>query len=418
MILLAYALRPLAQAIIITAPLLPHPSVLWKSWARVIGKLLHDDDDSDDATTSVVQEFYHDVETVTDIRVYELGDAVTSMMKLLTVLRDDPVLGRLTEMTLYTGRSTFVMRGFKYDPTSKSIFRRTKWTNEKKLSVPFHVTCPSATATDKNHGSTSLEQALENSLSPRLVEGYKWSGNYEEDSVPVDETNVPSDDEKNEEWQTTRQLNIHALPPFWLIHVDHFSSIHGRVQSHQRSCSIPLRLDVAAICHLDHSANLAYRLVGAILHLSNPDASDEEEEDGHYVSVVKSDESSDDEWILVDDSSTTPVAEETCKNLLAGCETNLSENGTYMQACLLVYENTNATSILEPMIQDLLNQVEEAKLQGEAVVGRRLQVLWGRGKFYEGVVESFDHRTGKHTIRYNDGDVRSYTLSKKTIEWL
>eukprot|EP00977_Amphora_coffeiformis_P007279 scaffold1581_cov169-Amphora_coffeaeformis.AAC.15 len=417
-IILAYALRPLAQALVTAGPLLqqqqPTPSAaFWDSWTRVLEHLLAEDDDEGDTSTTTVQEFYQHVETAAGIRVGELGDAVTSLIKLLTLLRDHPILAKVTNTALYTGRVKFAMRGLKYD--CNSWLRRTKWTNEKALSVPFQVACSTLMEAEP----ASLEQALKRTLSPRPVEGCQWSGNYEEVVVSVDEKYVPSHDgKKNEEWQNTRQLSIRALPPFWLVHVDHFASIDGRVQSQQRSCGIPLRLDAATLCQLDNSADQEYRLVGAILHLSNQDARKEEEEDGHYVSIVKSDEFSSEEWVLVDDSSTTLVTEETCLNLLAGCETNLSENGTFMQACLLVYENVKASTVIEPMIQDLWGQVEEARQQGKAVIGRRLKVLWGKGRFYEGVVASFDHRTGKHVIRYDDGDVRSYNLSKKTIEWL
>ena len=54
----------------------------------------------------------------------------------------------------------------------------------------------------------------------------------------------------------------------------------------------------------------------------------------------------------------------------------------------------------------------------ESLIGRALKVRWAKGTFYEGIVDNFDPTTGKHRVRYKDGDVKEYTLSKKTIEWL
>lgn len=56
-------------------------------------------------------------------------------------------------------------------------------------------------------------------------------------------------------------------------------------------------------------------------------------------------------------------------------------------------------------------------LWDETLVGRRLRVRWSKGKFYSGIISKYDETTGKHTIEYDDGDIREYKLSKKTIEW-
>ena len=51
-------------------------------------------------------------------------------------------------------------------------------------------------------------------------------------------------------------------------------------------------------------------------------------------------------------------------------------------------------------------------------VGRRLRVQWKGGVYYSGQVTGFDTDTGKHTVTYEDGDVREYRLSQKTWEWI
>jgi hypothetical protein len=38
--------------------------------------------------------------------------------------------------------------------------------------------------------------------------------------------------------------------------------------------------------------------------------------------------------------------------------------------------------------------------------------------WYEGRVSHYDPATEQHSIAYDDGDIRSYRLEKKTIEWL
>eukprot|EP00978_Attheya_sp_CCMP212_P049678 scaffold695992_cov118-Attheya_sp.AAC.2 len=53
----------------------------------------------------------------------------------------------------------------------------------------------------------------------------------------------------------------------------------------------------------------------------------------------------------------------------------------------------------------------------ERLVGRRLGIQWAKGKLYWGSVISHDATTGKHRVQYDDGDIRDYTLSKKTVTW-
>ena len=52
-------------------------------------------------------------------------------------------------------------------------------------------------------------------------------------------------------------------------------------------------------------------------------------------------------------------------------------------------------------------------------LGRRIAVRWSKNQYYNGTITHFDPITGRHTVTYDDGDIRTYTnLSKKTIQWL
>ena len=43
---------------------------------------------------------------------------------------------------------------------------------------------------------------------------------------------------------------------------------------------------------------------------------------------------------------------------------------------------------------------------------------WKCGTYYAGHVTAYDPNTGKHTVTYDDGDVRDYRLAQKSIEWI
>ena len=62
---------------------------------------------------------------------------------------------------------------------------------------------------------------------------------------------------------------------------------------------------------------------------------------------------------------------------------------------------------------------EAAKHPGRAAVGLRVKVFWkDRGVFFSGRVTSFNRRTRRHTVTYDDGDVENLALGEETIEWV
>lgn len=411
-LLLAYALRPLADAILASVPFLSDSS-FFRIWAHLLEQLLHQQQSGECIDPT---DFYNKVEDVMGIQIHELGDAVTAMTKFLTLIREDKTVGNIVERALYSGKCSFLLTGRQEDLATNTIIERSKQTKEKILPVPFHLEIPQ----NEEQTEMTLEMVLQKALAPQFVEGYQWSGPFEEKRKPATEiTETQTLDEAGsagDGWKTSKQLIIHELPPYLVIHVDHFVSFQNRVKSHRRKCAIPLRFDPTKWFDIRTQCS-NYNLTGAIVYLGNADLS-EGEEDGHYVVLVKSPEPDDSGWILVDDTKTTEIDASTAFDLLAGCNSTLSDNGTFMQANLLVYESDNAKCQIQPHVSSLFEQAEEIKRQAISLVGRRLKVLWGKGKYYAGVVASFDELSGKHTIRYDDGDVRSYKLSKKTIEWL
>jgi len=50
-----------------------------------------------------------------------------------------------------------------------------------------------------------------------------------------------------------------------------------------------------------------------------------------------------------------------------------------------------------------------------ALVGRRVTVLWSKGKRYKGVCTHYNPSDGKHSIVYDDGEQKRYTMTEKTF---
>jgi hypothetical protein len=44
-------------------------------------------------------------------------------------------------------------------------------------------------------------------------------------------------------------------------------------------------------------------------------------------------------------------------------------------------------------------------------------VQWSKGKWYAVAITEYNETTGKHTVLYDDGDIKEYNLKKKTVEW-
>ncbi|CAD7694915.1 unnamed protein product [Ostreobium quekettii] len=55
----------------------------------------------------------------------------------------------------------------------------------------------------------------------------------------------------------------------------------------------------------------------------------------------------------------------------------------------------------------------------EAAIGWKVKVYWSEmGRWYVGYVKSFDQKTGRHIVRFCDGDVRDYSLREEAVLWV
>ncbi|CAB9507026.1 expressed unknown protein [Seminavis robusta] len=312
------------------------------------------------------------------------------------------------------------------------------------MPCPFPVDCSTA-------DSTSLQEAFQEALAPKPVKGYNWdrdpgnSMDYEQSIQPDESSHQArgSDEEESSsstsDWTTSKQTTFcHPLPAFLLLHLQRFEyhQRHGQIQATQGIMEIPLQLEVP--CHdgdnKDDINSTYYSLVGGILHVEDEDADTQSEdyEGGHYVAVCQDD---DNNWFLINDEKVIPLKETVVLDLLAGkahssnIAANLTDNaGTIMRGVMLVYSCWDEQKCKLSIVNESLSRLaEEGKTILPTVpkeqqlaynmVGKRLRIRWAKGKFYAGKVTSYNATTGKHSVQYDDGDVREYLLHKKTIEW-
>jgi hypothetical protein len=170
--------------------------------------------------------------------------------------------------------------------------------------------------------------------------------------------------------------------------------------------------------HHDNSDS-SYELVGGILHVTYLNREADEEAGDHNVALIRED---DQQWALVDDEKVTAVVEDDAMKFFSGSEASYIEEGAYMRGMLLVYQRK---SMCHDAIDVILSKVSHDNTDHRidwsfpnSLVGRRLSIAWSKGEKYSGHVASYDESSGKHTVLYDDGDVRQYKLQKKTIEWL
>lgn len=62
--------------------------------------------------------------------------------------------------------------------------------------------------------------------------------------------------------------------------------------------------------------------------------------------------------------------------------------------------------------------VEGIKLN-DSLLGRKVKVFWpAMSKWYLGHIKEFDAKTGRHTIKYRDGEVKDHNLRHEAVWWL
>lgn len=441
-----------------------------------------DDDDSVGGEEQAIDptRLYKAIKKYTGIEAHNFGDAVTVMMKILSSLREDhnnnnslfPLVHQLMTCALDSGRvrSKFVgerilhsssqnsssSSGRQDEHTNNHLMmmtqQRVKLSKERILPNPFTLNLALVKNDGNNNNHTyCLLEMLSNRVAPTLINGnYQWKEPFEETTTLVDKIDGSSELSRPHE-TVTKSLHIEALPPLWILHLDRFMMHHENgktIKAHPSTSliDIPEQFDVHETFDNLHGI---YNLVGAILHVSQDADDDEEEEDaengGHLVTLVKiQDCNSIYSYCLIDDADRTPIERDVAKDLLRGGSSFTFSSGDRgrcdMRGVLVVYERVyisdNTTNGDDEAIHDgddsslrleqLQSQIRDQVLQTTmarqeaalAMVGRRLRVQWSKGKLYAGVVAAYDPATKKHTVQYDDGDVREYKLSRKTIEWL
>jgi hypothetical protein len=397
--LMCHALVPLREALI---DQYEHPVAQSKElleFGRLFAALSLESSDPVDPTS-----IYKTIERLTSITQHDVGDVSTALSKLLEFIRKAspdsiPEWELLLNLCLFGGKTRQTIVGRKSEGGAAII--RTKTGKSKSMACPFPLV-----------GTfESVEAALGSAFQSQVVAGYNWdrSGHvYDEERIQEEASQVSLDD-----WTTHKTLHLECLPNFWFLHVERFTYQDGDKTLSNPKVDIPSTLNLSKYLQDD----VIYNLLGGVLHVTE----DAIEEEGHYVVLLRV---SAEHWILVDDDKCASHTQDTALELLGGAK---DEQGHFLCGTLLVYGN-EADDLEESQILDdlkrKLSEISIAELSNvgvelsEDVVGRRLSVQWTKGKLYTGIVESFDPSTGKHRVRYDDGDVKEYKLAKKTIQWV
>jgi len=366
---------------------------------------------------------YDALASKTTLDPHDLGDAARALRVLLHTLQQHDLLQPILNETVMGGVVEQTVTGECIQ--GGKLIRRTK-VKEKRMSCPFPI--------PNGEGVSTLTEALQKAtVETHPILGMDWSqvsGYHEEQQ---DTTNG-----EDYEWTTNKTSGFSSLPKHLMLHLQRFHYENDSVKLSTNVVDIPRELDMAP-CMSHEKKQLSacccqYQFTGAILHVSDSNTFSEEE-DGHYVALIGQ-TNKNASWYLLDDEKVTLLPdEEEVLNFVSGRPTSIKVEGSYC-ATVLVYSRRcdcdSATTI------DLLNCLRE-RLQQEAtqqfnkgevatltvdwsrpheLIGKRLRVRWKSGKYYSGKVTFYDEQSGKHCITYDDGDVRHYTLSKKTIEWL
>jgi hypothetical protein len=308
--------------------------------------------------------------------------------------------------------------------------------------------------------SVTLEHIVSKTFrSKTAIDGYKWIGTYDEVIQKLDANNFNGT--LSDSFQTSKCLNAIKLPPILMFQLERsHQTIRGKVSNSGTSSNICVQIpDV--INMFDYvaeeeksetetrtsSANnrAMFYLIGGILLVEDASSVSEDDEGGHYVTMFRNTTISNGNngWFLIDDDTVQQIDQQLALDLFSGRtwnprKPNVTETAEdcWYSGVLLVYQrkdfknNIDVSSIdiqnltlssakssnsimLNPPESDTYQTTEEP----EILVGRRLQVKWAKGKFYSGIVQSYDSSTGKHCILYDDGDVKHYNLQKKTIKW-
>jgi Ubiquitin carboxyl-terminal hydrolase len=379
---------------------------------------------------------------------YELGDATRAVSVLLKTIRsifmDDKVTSTEDE-AVSNSRKKFqaLYEHLLGGPTSmlQEIVGTRKAQGEmivtRRKRKRMFMACPFPI---DGSADTSVAGALKDALAAKAAQAYNWdsAADYEE-SVQVQPSSMSEESQqqsKGEAWITTKQATLCSpFPAYLLLHLRRFEcQKNGRIEATGGQLDVPAHLNLAAETK---NTDTSYNLIGGILHAEEEgDKDQEDDEGGHYVAVCRTTESS---FCLVNDEKVCPIEEAIALDLLAGKPHDLvvPDSPRVMRGVMLVYSSEEASSktkasMLGTTFEDSLSLLAESgktilptttmticqvEQSPHDLVGKRLRVRWAKGNFYTGTVTSYNATTGKHSVEYDDGDVREYLLHKKTVQW-
>ncbi|CAJ1966151.1 unnamed protein product [Cylindrotheca closterium] len=343
----------------------------------------------------------------------DVGDASTAILMLLKLLRQQSKDWASLVDLCSMGSMRYSIKGEYHIAASDGSNKkriRIKPGKIKQMPFPFPI----------SGEYQSLDEALKTALQPTEVVGYNWQSQkpesyeeicYDEAGQVVelkdDDCNSDNYDSKTE-WKTEKALHIEELPHYCFFHLDRFSyDSMGDKTLLNPTVEIPPSLELSA---LQSKAEGSLQLLGGILHVSE---GGKIEEEGHYVTLVRIDE---DVWVLIDDETCTEIrSDETAMERLKG---TTDDSGNFVCATLVAFgplDQKANTNHRDRMFHRIVGQIQSQT--PEEVVGKRILVKWAKEKFYAGIVKGYHAATGKHSILYDDGDVKQYVLSQKIAEF-
>jgi hypothetical protein len=411
---------------------------------------------------------YEAVQNTLQLSPYQMGDAVTALVKILAYLRrETKKSSSLSTSTavwndcIDAGRIHSVFTSSSHSSDQQQLQEtnvRIQITKSRDMPVPFPVSASClnmGSSTNEDATTTTLTDLIQQQLGPQLVKDYQWPSTSNESNDNTTPCNDSSHEDNNmnksrNHRTATRTWHVDQLPPIWMIHLDRFAWNNETCNVQPQNVIIQIPSTLSSSDFLSNTAtntstaaaesrNLhpssssqqqqhdddTYQLVGGILHVDGDDSAEPNDDDdtdhgGHYVSVVRHNGV----WYCVDDDTVTPMRSEShVLHLLSGraAWSGSTSSSRRMRGILLVYQqqrffgldNSSSWTKAQPHLQQ-----SERSCDNAGWVGKRLQVQWAKGAWYSGVVVAFDPTTGRHTVRYDDGDVRTYQLRKKTMEWL
>jgi hypothetical protein len=361
---------------------------------------------------------YKILKNVTTLESDDLGDAVRALRILLQAIRSEVAKNETTIVAFSTlttlldlelhGRMEQVLTGRK-----RSLMRQK--TKTYPQACPFAV--PNA--------ASVMDGILQVTREPQEITGYSWDHveGYQETQVVMEDSLL-----FNDTWVTSKTSTFQSIPRTLLLHLQRYSFVDGQVEVLANPMDVPLLLDVGKYCK-GNVDSLEYELEGCLLHvLDSPKAEEEEEEErgGHYIALIRQGN----QWIVLDDEDTTQLhySDGVILDFLSGRLSNVKLNaGTRFCPMLLVYSaisiGTNETinllssTYIEQVKEEIEQQPPELRWD-HSLIGRRVKILWAKGKYYAGTVIAYDDVTGKHKVEYDDGDVKEYNLQQKTVDWI